>query len=157
MGLMHFSFLQEMDILGSSHTLFDYISVECMSHSWRQMLSFKLHLGDFSSEPPRIRTNSCSYSVLRKFDGFMRASCGPVFACSHPLGGIVINDIAWWFSFVKGLAFLGLGHKVHRPQVFFPSSIMWCFFKWHIIFGFFTQNPPKSGWWNWWFWKVIKA
>ena len=25
------------------------------------------------------------------------------------------------------------------------------FFKRHIIFEFFTQNPPKSGWWNWWF------
>ena len=89
--------------------------------------------------------------MLRKFHGFIRSSCGNYFTCSHPLWGIVINDIAWWFIFVKGLASLGLGHQGHHPRVLFPSSIMWCFLKQHIIFEFFTQNHPKPGWWNRWF------
>ena len=50
----------------------------------------------------------------RKFHGFIRASSGPFFACSHTLGGIVINDIT----------------------LCFPSLIIWHFFKRHIIFKF---------------------
>ena len=92
---------------------------------------------------------NCSYSALRKFHGFIRASCVPFFTCSHPLEGIVINDRAWWFLFVKVLASLGLDHQGHHPWLFFPSSIMWFFLKRHISFEFFTQNPPKLGWWNW--------
>ena len=52
-------------------------------------------------------------------------------------------------SYVKGLAMLGLSHQIHHPWVFFSSLVIWRFFKWHIIFEFFTQNPLKSRWWNW--------
>ena len=116
---------------------------------WR-VFPTKLHLGDFSSEPPRIRTNQLFLLNAQEVSWFHQGQLWSLFRMFTPPRGNCNKWHSMMFSFVKGLAFLGPGHQSHHPWVFFPLSIMWRFFKQHIIFEFFTQNPPKPGWWNWW-------
>ena len=114
------------------------------------MLSTKLHLVDFSNEPPRIGTNQLFLLSALEVPWFHQGQLWSLFRMFTPPRGNCNKWHSMMVSFCKRIGILRNWSSRSSSSSVFSLVNYVTLFKRHIIFEFFTQNPPKSGWWNWW-------